>query len=118
MSPQFRLVLAALSHLVKPGTQQPGDLLDQSVGGQEGVVLSSQLLHLLLVLVQLLQVVGGHAGQVLALGLVAVGLVSQDAHAELLAGNVLQPEGKFFSAEGARIVVSSRALILFQSLDR
>ena len=82
-------------HLVEAGAQKPWDLLDESVGGEEGVILLSQSLDLLLVLVQLLQVVGGHAGQVLALRLVAVGLVSQDAHAELLAGNVLQPEGNF-----------------------
>ena len=84
------------SHLVETGSKQPGNLLDKSVRAEEGVVGLGQVLHLLLVLVQLLQVVGGHAGKVLALGLVAVGLVSQDAHAELLAGNVLQPKGSFF----------------------
>ena len=107
------------THLVQARSKQPGNLLDKSVRAEEGVVGLGQVLHLLLVLVQLLQVVGGHAGQVLALGLIAVGLVSQDAHAELLAGNVLQPEGKFFlRAEGAKFKGSSRALILFQSLDR
>ena len=84
-----------LSYLVKTRSEQPGNLLDKSVGAEEGVVGLGQVLHLLLVLVQLLQVVGGHAGKVLALGLVAVGLVSQDAHTELLAGNILQPEGKY-----------------------
>ena len=84
------------THLVETRSKQPGNLLDKSVRAEEGVVRLGQVLHLLLVLVQLLQVVGGHAGKVLALRLVAVRLVSQDAHAELLAGNVLQPEGKFF----------------------
>ena len=81
----------ALSHLVQPGSQQSRDLLDQSVGGQEGVVLSRQLLHLLLVLVQLLQVVGGHGGDTGSLGLVNVLLVAEQADSELLTGDVLQP---------------------------
>ena len=106
------------THLVEARSKQPGNLLDKSVRAEEGVVGLGQVLHLLLVLVQLLQVVGGHAGKVLALGFVAVRLVSQDAHAELLAGNVLQPEGNFLGAEGAKFKGSSRALILFQSLDR
>ena len=37
-------------------TQETGDLLDQGVGGDEGIVLASKLLDELLVLVKLLQV--------------------------------------------------------------
>ncbi len=50
-------------HLVETGPEEPRDLLDEGIGGQEGVVTLRQLLHLLLVLVQLLQVVSRHAGQ-------------------------------------------------------
>ena len=80
-----------MTHLVQPGAQQSRDLLDQSVGGQEGVVLGGQLLHLLLVLIQLLEVVSGHGGDAGGLGLVNVLLVSQQADSELLTGNMLQP---------------------------
>ena len=84
--------LSSLSYLVQPGSQQSRDLLDQSVRGQEGVVLSGQLLHLLLVLVQLLQVVSGHGGDAGGLGLVNVLLISQQADSELLTGDMLQPK--------------------------
>ena len=85
-------ILAA--DLVEPWAEEPGDLLDQGVGGQEGVVLGRQLLHLLLVLVQLLQVVGGHGGDAGSLGLVNVLLISEQTDPELLTGDVLQPAEK------------------------
>ena len=80
-----------LSYLVKTRSEQPGNLLDKSVGAEEGIVGLGQVLHLLLILVQLLEVVSGHAGETFLLGLVAVSLISEDAHAELLARNILQP---------------------------
>ena len=42
--------------LGETGTEETRDLLDQSVGCNEGIVLASKLLDQLLVLVQLLQV--------------------------------------------------------------
>ena len=81
----------AVTHLVEPGSEEPRDLLDQGVGAEEGVVLLGEALHLLLVLVELLEVVGGHELDALGLGLVAVLLVAEQAHGELLAGHVLQP---------------------------
>ena len=48
------------THLVKARAQKPWDLLDESVRGEEGIILLGQAFHLLLVLVELLQVVGGH----------------------------------------------------------
>merc|ERR1719500_1531584 len=71
-------------------TQEPGDLLDQGVRSEERIVLLSKLLHFLLVLVELLQVVSRHAVHAQGLGLVAVLLVSQQAHLVLLARNMLQ----------------------------
>ncbi len=50
-------------HLVEAGPEEPGDLLDERVRGEESVVSLRQLLHLLFVLVQLLQVVSRHARQ-------------------------------------------------------
>ena len=78
-------------YLVEAGSQEPGDLLDQGVGGEEGVIGGGELLHLLLVLVELLEVVGGHGGDAASLGLVNVLLVSEQTNPELLAGDVLQP---------------------------
>ena len=52
------LSIAWSPYLVKTRAQQPGNLFDQSVRGQEGVIGLGQLLDLLLVLVQLLEVVG------------------------------------------------------------
>ena len=45
-----------LSSLGETGSEETGDLLDQGVGGDEGVVLARKLLDQLLVLVKLLQV--------------------------------------------------------------
>ena len=80
-----------ISHLVQSWAKQPGDLLDEGVRAEEGIIALGKLLHLLLVLVQFLQLICRHAGQPLLLGLVTVSLVSQDAHLELVARNVLQP---------------------------
>jgi len=82
-----------LTGLVKSGTKEPGDLLDEGVGSQEGVIALGQLLDLLLVLVQLLQIVGSHAGDALGLGLVAMLLISKNADLELLLGDVTQLDG-------------------------
>ena len=46
--------------LGKTGTEQSRDLLDEGLGGEEGLVLLSELLDELLVLVELLQVIDGH----------------------------------------------------------
>ena len=78
--------------LVKTGTEKTGNLLDQGFGGQESVVLLSQLLDLLLLFVQFLEVIGGHASDVLFLGLVDMLLVSKNADRELGPGNMAQPE--------------------------
>ncbi len=49
-----------LSGLGQTRTQNTRDLLDQSGGGQEIIVLLGELLDQLLVLVELLQVIDGH----------------------------------------------------------
>lgn len=68
-----------LAGLGKTGSEETGDLLDERIGGDEGVVLAGQLLDQLLVLVELLQVVGGHGVETQVLGSVDVVLVTEDA---------------------------------------
>lgn len=72
-----------LAGLVEPGAEQTGDLLDQGVRRQEDVVLLGQLLDQLLVLVQLLQVVSRAEVEAEGLGLVAVRVITDDAHAHV-----------------------------------
>ena len=62
-------------------TQETGDLLDEGVGSDEGIVLASKLLDELLVLVELLQVVGAHGVDAMVLGTVNVVLVTKNAKA-------------------------------------
>lgn len=65
--------------LGQTGTQETGDLLDQSLGSKEGIVLASKLLDELLVLVQLLQVISGHSIDAVVLGTVEIVLVTENA---------------------------------------
>lgn len=60
-------------------TQEPGDLLDQAVTGDERIVLASELLDELLVLVQLLQVVSAHGINTVVLSPVDIVLVAENA---------------------------------------
>jgi len=60
-------------------TQETGDLLDEGLGSDEGIVFASKLLDELLVLVKLLQVVGRHGIDTAVLGTVEIVLVTQDA---------------------------------------
>lgn len=77
--------------LVETGAEQTWNLLDERLGGEEGVVLLGQFLHQLLVLVEFLQSFSVHVGNVIGLGLVAMLLVTEDADLHLWPRNVLQP---------------------------
>lgn len=77
--------------LGKTRAQQTRDLLDESLGGQEGVVLLGELLDKLLVLVEFLQVVDGHVLEVDLLGAVDVGGVSENADGHAGAGDIGEP---------------------------
>ena len=46
-----------LSRLVEARTKESGDLFDEGVRAEEGIIALGKLLHLLLVLVQLLQII-------------------------------------------------------------
>lgn len=82
-----------LAGLGETGAQQTRDLLDQSFGGQEGVVLLGELLDELLVLVELLQVLDGHELEVDELGTVDIGGVGQNAHAHAGTGHMGKLDG-------------------------
>ena len=94
-----------LARLVQPGTQQARNLLDDGVRGEENVVALRELLHLLLALVQLLQVVRRAKVNAQRLGLVAMNLVSQNAHAQLGARRVRQTDGAGEALVALRVVV-------------
>ena len=70
--------------LGKTRTQETRDLLDESLRGDEGIVLASELLDELLVLVKLLQVVGRHGVDTTVLGTIEIVLVTQDAIPQML----------------------------------
>jgi hypothetical protein len=60
-------------------SQKTRDLLDQSIGGQEGIVFACQLLDELLVLVELLEIVCGHSIDTVVLGSINIVLITQNA---------------------------------------
>jgi hypothetical protein len=93
-------------------TQQTGDLLDQGVGGDEGIVLASQLLDELLVLVELLQVVGAHGINTAVLRTIDIKLVTQNADAHVRAGD----RGQLDSAGETWGSVSSLSTLEFRLL--
>lgn len=68
-----------LASLGETGTQETGDLLDESLGSDEGIVLAGKLLDELLVLVELLQVISGHGVDTTVLGTIDVVLVTENA---------------------------------------
>ena len=64
--------------LGKTGTQETRNLLDETLGSDESVVLASKLFDELLVLVQLPEVLGGHGIETVVLGTVKVVLVTKN----------------------------------------
>ena len=65
--------------LGETGTEDTGDLLDQGLGGDEGIVLARKLLDELLVLVELLEILNGHGVDTTVLGTVDIVLVTENA---------------------------------------
>jgi hypothetical protein len=70
--------------LGKTGTQETGDLLDETIRSKEGIVLASKLLDELLVLVQLLEVISGHGIDAVVLGTVEIVLVTKNTAIKLV----------------------------------
>jgi len=82
-----------LSGLVETRSQKTRNLLDQSLGGEESIVLLGELLDQLLVLVELLQVINGLELHGDLLGLVAVKGITENADRHLGAGDVGETDG-------------------------
>ena len=68
-----------LASFGEAGAEDTGDLLDDGLGGEEGVVLARELLDQLFVLVEFLEVFGRHGVNAVVLGAVDVVLVAEDA---------------------------------------
>ena len=64
--------------LGKTRAQKTRNLLDQGIGGQEGIILASKLLDELLVLVEFLQVVRRHSINTVVLGTIDIVLITQN----------------------------------------
>jgi hypothetical protein len=105
-----------LTDLVETRTQETRDLLDQSLGGKESIVLLGELLDLLLVLVELLQVIDGLVLHLELLGLVAVKSITENADGHLGAGDVGETNGTRETLVTLGIVVLESNLEL-NSLD-
>jgi hypothetical protein len=97
-----------LASLGKTGAQETGDLLDQGVGGDEGVVLAGELLDELLVLVEFLKVVRGHGVDAVVFGAVDVVLVTENADAHAGTGD----GGEF---DGARETLVTLGIIVLEA---
>lgn len=67
-----------LAGLGQTGTEETGNLLDQTLGSKESIVLASKLLDELLVLVELLEIVNGHGIDTVVLGTVKIVLITKN----------------------------------------
>lgn len=64
--------------LGETGTQETGNLLDETLGSDESIILAGKLFDELLVLVQLTEVLSGHAVDAVVLSTVKVVLVTKN----------------------------------------
>jgi len=94
-----------LSGLGETGTEQSRDLLDEGLGGEEGLVLLRKLLDELLVLVELLQVVDGHVLDLDLLSSIDIGSISENADGHPGSGDVGELDGSRESLIPLRVVV-------------
>lgn len=114
-----------LSGLGETGAKETGNLLDESVGGNEGIVLARELcepvskipevlnavlptLDELFVLVQLLQVVAGHGVNTMMLSAINIVLVTEDADGHAGAG-----DGR--EADGSRETLVTLGIVVLQA---
>jgi len=94
-----------LAGLGQTRTQETGDLLDEGLGGNEGVVLAGKLLDELLVLVELLQVISGHGVNTTVLGTIDIVLVTENADGHVGSGDGGQADGARETLVTLRVIV-------------
>jgi len=101
-----------LSSLGQTGAEETRDLLDELLGGDEGVILAGELLDELLVLVKLLQVVNRHGLEVVVLRTIDVVLVSKDTDGHVWSGNLrqLDSSGETLVTHGVIVLESNLEL--------
>lgn len=102
--------------LVQTGTQKSRNLLDQSLGGKESIVLLGELLDELLVLVELLQILNRLELHTSSLGLIAVESITENADRHVGTGNVGKLDGSRETLVTLGIVVLKTNL-KFDGLD-
>jgi len=91
-----------LTGFVQTGSQNTGNLLNESIGGQERVVLLGELLHQFLILVQLLQRFLVHTRNFVRRGLITMLLITQNA------------DGKFRPGDMAKLYGTRKTLLLLR----
>jgi len=94
-----------LAGLGETGTQETRNLLDESLGSDEGIVLASELLDQLLVLVELSQVLSGHGINTEVLGTIDIVLVTENADGHVGAGDLGELDGTRETLVTLRVVV-------------
>jgi hypothetical protein len=94
-----------LAGLGQTRTQETRDLLDESLGSDEGIVLAGKLLDELLVLVELLQVISGHGIDTTVLGTINIVLVTENADGHVGAGDGRQADGARETLVTLRVIV-------------
>jgi hypothetical protein len=82
-----------LTSLGELGSEKSGNLLDQSLGGNEGVVLLGELLDELLVLVELLEILNGHSINTNGLGSVDIESITKDTDGHVRSGDLGELDG-------------------------
>jgi len=97
-----------LSSLVEAWAEETGNLLDEGLGGEEGIVLFGKLLNELLVLVKLLEVLHSLEVHASSLGLIDMKGVSENANAHLGTRNV-------WKLDGARETLITLRIIVFEA---
>jgi len=103
-----------LASLVQTGAQQTRDQANQGGRSQEAVVRVCELLHQLLVLLELLEVILGHGRDAGHLGALAVLGIADDAHGELLLGG----NGQTHNSAEALVLGGVEVLQSHLQLDR
>ena len=97
-----------LTSLGKLGTQETGNLLDESLGSNESVVLLGKLLDELLVLVELLKILNRHGINTSSLSTVDIDGVTKDTDGHVRTGDL----GKL---DGTRETLISLGVVVLES---